>query len=112
MEQIDMLTSVIGPNKGKAHQRIWLQGDRLVACGFRVGQRYDRELVYLNPINKEGPLLRLSANPDGRYKVSGKGDQPIIDITGKFVDETFAGETHVTARFFIRGKIEIRGGEA
>mgnify|MGYP003662504822 CR=1 FL=1 len=36
---------------------------------------------------------------DAPRKVSGKGDKPIIDITGAQVRETFGHNTHVLASF-------------
>jgi hypothetical protein len=81
--------TIIGTNHGKGTSRIWLEGKRLVEAGFEVGTRYDR-YAHSNP-----SAIQLIANPKGNYKVSGKGDKPIIDISGGAVTETFA--EHISA---------------
>jgi hypothetical protein len=87
--------TIIGTNHGKGTSRIWLEGKRLVEAGFEVGTRYDR--ICKSRTSKEfGTLhggiefIELTANPNGKFKVSGKGDKPIIDISGGAVTETFA----------------------
>lgn len=79
--------TIIGTNHGKGTSRIWIEGKRLVEAGFEVGTRYDRS------ISSEG--IELKANPNGKFKVSGKSDKPIIDISGKAVTDTFA--EHISA---------------
>jgi hypothetical protein len=74
--------TIIGTNHGKGTSRIWLEGKRLVEAGFEVGTRYDRYA--------DSSGIQLIANPKGKYKVSGKGDKPIIDISGGAVTQTFA----------------------
>lgn len=87
--------TVIGANKGVPRSRIWIEGRRLVEAGFTPGTRYDRS--HATP---SGTGLYLFATPDGRYKVSGKGDKPIIDITGALVARLFpAPQTHVVVTF-------------
>jgi hypothetical protein len=78
--------TIIGTNHGKGTSRIWLEGKRLVEAGFEVGTRYDRNVIKA----KDGwDHLELRVKSDGKFKVSGKGDKPIIDISGKAVTETF-----------------------
>lgn len=89
--------TVLGPNKGKAKSRIWIEGARLIAAGFTVGAKYDRVLFESS--------LCLTLNATGRFKVSRKGEKPIIDITGATVTERFKGE-HVTV-IYKPGSIEI-----
>ena len=62
-----------------------MEGKRLVEAGFEVGTRYDR-------VCKHGTIkfIELTATPNGKFKVSGKGDKPIIDISGGAVTDTFA----------------------
>ena len=66
--------SKLGTAKGIPRSRVWLEGQRLIASGFTVGARYNRA-TGLDRIT-----LTLAAN--GKYKTSGKGASPIIDITG------------------------------
>jgi hypothetical protein len=82
--------TVLGTNKKVPKSRIWIEGKRLVDAGFTVGARYHRT-CFENAI-------RLQLHPDGAYKVSGKGDKPIIDITGKVITDRFTGET-VTVKY-------------
>jgi len=79
--------TIIGTNHGKGTSRIWLEGKRLVEAGFEVGTRYDRSISNVG--------IELNANPKGKFKVSGKGEKPIIDISGRAVTDTFA--EHISA---------------
>jgi len=87
--------TIIGTNHGKGTSRIWLEGKRLVEAGFEVGTRYDRVLRKVARM-KDGLIsphqgeIELTLNPKGKFKVSGKGEKPIIDISGGAVTETFA----------------------
>jgi hypothetical protein len=87
--------TIIGTNHGKGTSRIWLEGKRLVEAGFEVGTRYDRVCRTVARM-KEGVIsphqgeIDLTLNPKGKFKVSGKGEKPIIDISGGAVTETFA----------------------
>lgn len=47
----------------------------------------------------------MQLHPDGAYKVSGKGDKPIIDITGKVVTDRFKGDDVTVV--YKEGVIEI-----
>jgi hypothetical protein len=83
--------TIIGTNHGKGTSRIWLEGKRLVEAGFEVGTRYDRLQTAKNLPNETLlEWITLKANPKGKFKVSGKGDKPIIDISGGAVTDTFA----------------------
>lgn len=65
-------------NRGKA--RIWLEGGRLDWAKFTVGARFN-----LDPITDDrddSVLLRLRLADDGARKVSGKGERPIVDLSG------------------------------
>ena len=86
----------LGVARKVERSRIWLEGDRLKAAGFVVGSRFyvEREV---------GKHLRfvLGPAPTPSYRlrtVSGKGDKPIIDVTGYIVKSTFTG-THVSVQF-------------
>ena len=103
--------TIIGTNHGKGTSRIWLEGKRLVEAGFEVGTRYDRYADF----NPRGGAIQLIANPNGKFKVSGKGEKPIIDISGGAVTETFADhisksspKTPVVAVEYSKGEIFIK----
>lgn len=86
----------IGTNHGKPHSRIWIEGARLTASGFHVGTIYTR---HVSPGRIE---LRTRNGHAGehRYKVSGKGAKPIIDLTGAIVGQVFPPPaTHVTVTY-------------
>ncbi|MGN6556206.1 MAG: hypothetical protein ACTHLW_21050 [Verrucomicrobiota bacterium] len=87
---MEQFKTVLGTNHGKPKSRIWIEGKRLVEAGFTVGTRYNRELFE--------NAIRLGIHPEGKFKVSGKGYKPIIDITGSAVTDRFTG-THVNVRF-------------
>lgn len=64
-------TRKIGRNKGKP--RLWLEGKILLDAGFTHGARYN--IVHF----PNG--FDLVLNPDGKRKVSGKTERPVIDIS-------------------------------
>lgn len=100
----------LGTARKVARSRIWLQGARLAAHGFTPGRYFRKEW--------EQDRLTLTLMPEGVQageqsaagKVSGKGDLPIIDVTGEQVRTTFAGD-YVTATF-APGRIVIEGGQS
>lgn len=97
----------LGPARKVPLSRIWIEGKRLVEAGFTVGQHFIKELEV------EAPKLTLTIlGPDdvlntAPCKVSGKGDKPIIDITGEMVRGVFGKRcTHVVVTYG-QGVIEI-----
>ena len=97
---MDTITSKLGKNKGVEKSRIWIEGARLNAAGFRRGAEYQRDwceggldLVLTNgaPIEALGRI----------YKVAGKSDHPIIDTTGKKVTATFGHADSVVVLFSV-----------
>lgn len=89
----------VGPNKGKPSSRVWLEGKRLLDAGFTVGTRYSRVV--------SGSTVVINASDAGKYKVSGKGEKPIIDIAGAIVENLFGDLESVTVEFFTDGVISI-----
>lgn len=89
---------IVRANKGRA--RIWLEGKRLTAAGFAVGSRFNIEVI-------EGALvLRLDAS--GSRRVSGKGERPIIDISGGSCDPFVTGDA-VQVDYIAEHSIVITG---
>jgi hypothetical protein len=104
------LTTKLGTTRAGERTRIWIEGARLVAHGFPVGSKIqkvwgDGKLVITSVTEKEFDELEHAA----RGKVSGKGEKPIIDITGVKVSETFKG-THV-AVVYREGRITVTNDE-
>ena len=95
----NQLISKLGTNKGVERSRVWIEGQRLNAHGFKRGVFYTREWS-----EDEGALYLtirtgddvISSKP---YKVAGKGDKPIIDITGAHVQAFFAGYEQVKVEY-------------
>ena len=91
------LETKLGTARRVERSRIWIEGKRLTAAGFAVGRYFIAEW--------EGKVLTLTLLDedtiiaDAPRKVSGKGDKPIIDITGAQVRETFGHRSHVRASF-------------
>ncbi|MDP2639535.1 MAG: hypothetical protein Q8Q16_02545 [Betaproteobacteria bacterium] len=81
---------------------------RLVDAGFTVGKYFHKEW------NASSRMLVLTLAKSGDVcltmpcKVSGKGEKPIIDITGEAVREAFADFTHVEV-VYSKGVIRIVG---
>lgn len=72
----------------RGNTRIWMEGYWLKELGFHVGARYD----ILEWGSDSGLTLRIKA--DGKRKVSGKGDKPIIDINNKLITRYFNTDYH------------------
>jgi len=64
-------TNKIGQNRGKP--RLWIEGKFLIEAGFIPPLRY----------NFENSVFTL--HPEGKRKISGTPQRPIIDITGRDV---------------------------
>jgi hypothetical protein len=98
--------SKLSHTRAGERSRIWLEGKRLAAAGFVPGLHFAKHWragrLSLALIS-EADFAALPR--DMRGKVSGKGDKPIIDITGRLVSETFAG-THVAVSYSA-GRINI-----
>lgn len=73
-----MITRKIGMNKGK--NRIWLEGAVLTDHGIQHGMRFD-------VINSPNSLVIL-IDPDGKRKIAGKPDRPIIDMSAATIDNS------------------------
>lgn len=98
----------VGPARKVARSRIWLQGKHLTQAGFQPGFNYSA--LWDSP--KGGLTLTLDPQHGKEVEVrtvSGKGDVPIIDITGAKVRDTFTAE-FVEVSFY-NGRIVIREAE-
>jgi hypothetical protein len=101
----------LGTTRAGERTRIWLEGSRLVAHGFTCGHMFLKTW-------EDGRLIltlhtggALTAGRSSLGTVSGKGDKPIIDITGARVAELFGTGTHVTVTYRA-GRITITTQEA
>jgi len=89
----------LGYNKGI--RRLWIEGADLRCAGFVA-----KETHYIRTYDGETLTLYLDAItadtiiPSCPYKVSGKGDNPIIDITGTDLADFFDGVDQVEVSFF------------
>lgn len=101
--------SKLGTTRAGERTRIWLEGKRLSAHGFEPGVRFIKQwdddrlvLVTLADADEAAAYPKVSLGT-----VSGKGDKPIIDITGALVAQTFGSGTHVTVTYRA-GRISIK----
>ncbi len=76
-------TRKIGFNRCKA--RIWLEGKILTNAGIFHGMRF-------NVINSPNSLV-IVIDPDGKRKIAGKPDRPIIDMSGATITDSFSNYT-------------------
>lgn len=98
-------TYKLGTNKGR--RRLWLQGEPLRQANFRAKlDRYRRQYM---PGSDSTPrkLLLCRVREDEAsvpglrtFKVSGKGDQPIIDIQDQQISDFFEGVERVRVAFY------------
>ena len=63
-------------NKGE--KRFYVEGSILSDNGITVGARFDQHFT-------DDGALALVFKADGKYKMSGKGDRPVLDRNGKWV---------------------------
>ena len=103
---VETMVSKLGTAKGIARSRIWIEGARLVRQGFTVGRRFD--VTVATNAETGRTTLYLTVEEDGARKVSGKGDKPIIDITGECVRAWFAESSAVVVGYG-SGVITIQG---
>ena len=90
----------LGVYKGEPDSRVWIEGQRLNAAGFKVGATYTKKF------NKVTIVLTLDKG--GKLKVSQRGMTPIIDLSGKKVREFFEGYSRVEVTYR-DGTITYRG---
>lgn len=112
---LSQFTTKLGVARKVERSRIWIEGARLIAAGFTPGRYFSKEMRVDYALRPYLILTLLNDNDivaEMPCKVSGKGDKPIIDITGELVRESFAtfGHTHVEVTYY-PGKIAIRGAE-
>lgn len=84
-----MITHKFKTCKNKGHDRIWIEGSRLIQAGWNNGDRFNRELV-------DG-VLELRRHPEGKHKIAGTPDRPIIDLCGQHVTSYMEGAAEYTA---------------
>jgi hypothetical protein len=104
----EVFKSKLSTTRAGDRTRIWIEGTRLASHGFTCGLRFARKwtpaTLTLTLISQK----EFDASPLAeRGTVSGKGEKPIIDITGAKVAETFGIGTHVAVTY-ARGVITIR----
>lgn len=94
----------LGTTRAGERTRIWIEGTRLVAHGFKVGTRFQRSWTP----DHAGLVLTVCTEKQfedlgraDRGTVSGKDEKPIIDVTGVKVSETFSG-SHVAVTYLPR----------
>lgn len=98
---LEKMTSKLGTNKGLPRSRIWIEGKRLIRSGFIA-----KQTEYVALFDDQTKLLILTPAEQGTVypvrvrRVSGKGDKPIIDITGNQVVEFFNGFTAVNVYYY------------
>ena len=78
ISEIGFSFDVKGSAVNRGRSRVWLERKELVDYGFSRGQLIDVEF------NASSIVVRL--NPEGRRKVAGKADRPILDLCSPLVD--------------------------
>ena len=74
----------IGTSKKIPHSRLWLEGARLIEAGFSHATRYD--------VRETLSGIVISAHADGKRRVAGTPERPVIDITGAIVRDNFRAD--------------------
>ena len=84
-------------NRGKP--RIWIEGKRLTHAGLSVGDQFDMVRAF-------GQLV-ISKRSSGHRKVSGKGERPIIDLSGASCAPFSTGDA-VAIEYHVDGVVIIK----
>lgn len=82
---MEKFTRKIGSNRGKP--RLWLEGAILQNAGFTHHTHWT--------LTQSEDQLDLKVDPEGKRKVSGKPDRPVIDIAGSSLGNIGAAEVVV-----------------
>lgn len=69
----------IGSNRGRP--RLWIEGKFLLASNWNCGDRWN--------VDPQPNRLVLSKDAEGKRKVAGTAQRPIIDMVGKVIEDAF-----------------------
>lgn len=97
----DRTTRKIGRNRGKP--RLWLEGAVLQTAGFTHGERFD--IIHTPGLG----MFTIEADPDGKRKVSGSADRPVIDTLAGGLGEVAKAATVSICYVPGSGIIEVTG---
>ena len=94
-------------------RRVWLDSATLLNnAQFTRGASYTKTFINAGTMGlfDQNVIVLDRQNPEGlkTFKVSGKGANPVIDITSKKVAKHFAGYDFVSVEFS-QGRIVIKG---
>lgn len=98
----------LGTHRHGERSRIWLEGKRLIAAGFKPGMT---SFVQWTPAQLTIHNSETVGSFDEQRTISGKGDRAIIDITGSKVFDTFGKHGATVSVTFGDGVITIRRGK-
>jgi hypothetical protein len=103
----DAMKTKLGKTRAGERTRVWIEGDRLLAHGFKPGSKFLRKWTDDNKLVLTACTVAQfnDAQHGARGTVASKGKHPIIDIIGQAVAEHFKG-THVSVTY-ATGKITI-----
>jgi len=90
-----IISRKIGSNRGNS--RIWVEGKSLTEYGWVKGTQYIKQ-VYVERVGAPFPeaCIILGKSFQGKFKVAGGKDRPVIDLNGKYVTASFKGCEKVT----------------
>lgn len=75
---MEKITRKLGSNRGAL--RLWLERKILSNAGFKNGDRWTLVETQLVIGDNGYPLLMIKADPQGKRKIAGTVDRPIVDI--------------------------------
>ena len=90
------ITRKVCTNKG--NPRVWIERQALEKFGLKYGDRYTKFLTNSHII--------LKFNPEGKSKIVGTKDRPIIDLNGKFLKPFLDGASHYKATFIFANETQ------
>ena len=96
----------IGSNRGES--RIWIEGKALTEFDWNKGQLYVKEVHECTPAGHLAEIKLFKDSTNGKLKIAGGVDRPVIDLCGKYVTNTFKGYEKIFINIF-HDAIIIRG---
>ncbi len=95
---MEQFTRKIGRNRGKP--RLWIEGKHLNAAGLAHGTLWTLE--------QTDSGLIIKADPNGKRRIAGRQDRPIIDIVGAGLGKISQATTVTVSYVTGSGVMEVK----
>ena len=93
-----IISRKLGSNRGE--RRIWIEGKALTEYDWNKGQLYVKEVHECTPAGHLAEIKLFKDSTNGKFKIAGGVDRPVIDLNGKYVTKTFRGYEKVSVKIY------------